>query len=58
MGISRTGPRCASLFMMGRGVVAGRNLGVVDMRQIAPTIAVILDVNLPTAKAKKLPVLQ
>lgn len=48
----------ASFFIMGRGVVAGRNLGVVDMRQVAPTVAMILGVNLPTAKAEKLHVLQ
>jgi predicted AlkP superfamily pyrophosphatase or phosphodiesterase len=48
----------ASFFLMGRGVVAGRNLGVIDMRQIAPTIAMILAVNMPSAKAEKLHVLQ
>lgn len=48
----------ASLFIMGRGIAAGRNLGVVDMRQIAPTIAGILGVSLPTAKTEKLHVLQ
>jgi hypothetical protein len=48
----------ASLFIMGRGIAAGRNLGLVDMRQVAPTIAMILGVSLPSAKAEKLHVLQ
>lgn len=40
----------ASLIVCGPGVAAGRDLGVIDMRQIAPTIAQILRVPLPTAK--------
>jgi predicted AlkP superfamily pyrophosphatase or phosphodiesterase len=44
----------ASLFITGRGIAAGRNLGVVDMRQVAPTVAAILEVNLTSAKAEKL----
>jgi len=44
----------ASFFAMGEGVARGRDLGVVDMRQIAPTIAGILGVSLPTAKEPKL----
>ena len=44
----------ASFFAMGEGVARGRNLGVVDMRQIAPTVAGILGVSLPTAKEPKL----
>jgi len=48
----------ASLFVMGRGIAAGRDLGVIDMRQIAPTIATVLGVNLPSAEAEKLKVLQ
>jgi predicted AlkP superfamily pyrophosphatase or phosphodiesterase len=47
----------ASFFIMGRGVAAGRDLGVIDMRQIAPTFAGILGVKLPAAKAEKLAVL-
>jgi predicted AlkP superfamily pyrophosphatase or phosphodiesterase len=46
----------ASFFAMGSGIVAGRNLGVIDMRQIAPTIASLLKVSLPGAKAAKLDV--
>ena len=48
----------ASLFIMGRGIAAGRNLGIVDMRQVAPTIAMILGVSLPSATAERLHVLQ
>lgn len=48
----------ASLFIMGHGIAAGRNLGVVDMRQVAPTIAMILGVSLPSATANGLHVLQ
>ena len=39
----------SSLFIMGKGVMAGRDLGIVDMRQIAPTLAKLLGVALPTA---------
>jgi predicted AlkP superfamily pyrophosphatase or phosphodiesterase len=48
----------ASFFMMGPGIAKGRNLGLIDMRQVAPTIALVLHVNLPSAKAEKLHVLQ
>ena len=48
----------ASLFIMGRRIAAARNLGIVDMRQVAPTIATILGVNLPSASAETLHVLQ
>lgn len=40
----------SSFFIMGRGIAAGKDIGVIDMRQIAPTLAAILKVNLPTAK--------
>ncbi|MGA2218144.1 MAG: ectonucleotide pyrophosphatase/phosphodiesterase [Terracidiphilus sp.] len=40
----------ASFFAMGDGVAKGRDLGVVEMRQIAPTVAGILGVSLPSAK--------
>ncbi|MGA9072260.1 MAG: ectonucleotide pyrophosphatase/phosphodiesterase [Terracidiphilus sp.] len=40
----------ASFFALGQGVARGRDLGVIDMRQIAPTVAEILGVSLPTAK--------
>jgi predicted AlkP superfamily pyrophosphatase or phosphodiesterase len=44
----------ASFFAMGEGIAPGRDLGVVDMRQIAPTVAAILGVSLPTAKEPRL----
>jgi len=40
----------SSFFMEGKGVAKGRNLGEIDMRQIAPTVAEILGVHLPQAK--------
>lgn len=46
----------ASFFVAGKGIAAGRDLGVVDMRRIAPTVAGILGASLPTAKADPLPV--
>jgi predicted AlkP superfamily pyrophosphatase or phosphodiesterase len=48
----------ASFFIVGPGIAAGRNLGLIDMRQVAPTIAMVLGVNLPSAKAEKLHVLK
>jgi predicted AlkP superfamily pyrophosphatase or phosphodiesterase len=44
-------PELRSTFMaMGDGVAKGRNLGVIDMRQIAPSVASMLGVKLPAAK--------
>jgi hypothetical protein len=44
-------PELRSSFMLtGPGVAAGRNLGVIDMRQVAPTLARVLGVALPSAK--------
>jgi hypothetical protein len=40
----------ASFFVIGQGIAHGKDLGVVDMRQIAPSIAQLLGVSLPTAK--------
>lgn len=39
----------SSFFLLGRGLPARRELGVIDMRQIAPTLAAILGVRLPSA---------
>jgi predicted AlkP superfamily pyrophosphatase or phosphodiesterase len=39
----------SSFFMLGTGIAAGKNLGLIDMRQIAPTLASILNVKLETA---------
>lgn len=44
----------ASFFVQGRGIAAGRDLGTIDMRQIAPSVAGLLGVSLPTAKEKPL----
>jgi predicted AlkP superfamily pyrophosphatase or phosphodiesterase len=46
----------ASFFAMGVGIAHHRDLGVIDMRQIAPTVADILKVPMPTAKAAPLDV--
>jgi len=40
----------AAFFASGRAVAAGRNLGIIDMRQVAPTVARLLGVNLPDAQ--------
>ena len=45
----------SSFFITGPGIAAGRNLGTIDMRQIAPTLAHELKVTLPAAKAPLLP---
>lgn len=46
----------ASFFIMGDGIAPGRDLGIVDMRQIAPTLAAILGVHLPAAEMSRLDV--
>lgn len=45
----------ASFFIAGPGIARARNLGVVDMRQIAPSIAHLLGLQMPTAEAAPLP---
>jgi predicted AlkP superfamily pyrophosphatase or phosphodiesterase len=42
----------ASFFLVGPGVPAGRALGIVDMRDIAPTLARLLGLALPSAEGK------
>ncbi|HYB70070.1 MAG TPA: ectonucleotide pyrophosphatase/phosphodiesterase [Candidatus Bathyarchaeia archaeon] len=44
----------ASFFVVGPGVPAGRSLGVIDMRDIATTLARRLDLALPSAQGKDL----
>lgn len=44
----------SSFFALGEDVAHHRDLGTVDMRQIAPTVAGILHAQLPTAKAAPL----
>lgn len=40
----------SSFFLLGDGIAVGRDLGVIDMRQIAPTLAKLLNVKLADAK--------
>ena len=48
-------PAMRSTFVIaGPGVPKGKNLGEIDMRDIAPTLAKIMDVKLPTATGKPL----
>jgi predicted AlkP superfamily pyrophosphatase or phosphodiesterase len=46
----------ASFLITGEGIAKDKNLGTIDMRQIAPTFAKILGVKLPSARAVPLPV--
>lgn len=39
----------SAFFIKGDGIAKGRNLGVIDMRQIAPTLAGLLKIQLPAA---------
>jgi len=44
----------ASFFLIGPGVPAGRDLGSIDMRDVAPTLAQLAGLSLPTAEGKNL----
>ena len=44
----------ASFFLVGPGVPAGRSLGIIDMRDVAPTLAHAAGLSLPTAEGKSL----
>ena len=44
----------ASFFLVGAGVPAGHSLGVIDMRDIAPTLARRLGLTLPAADGRVL----
>jgi predicted AlkP superfamily pyrophosphatase or phosphodiesterase len=44
----------ASFFIAGPGIPAGKSLGEVDMRDIAPTLAALLGVSLPKAEGRNL----
>lgn len=46
----------ASFFILGPGVRKGLNLGDIDMRSIAPTLARYLNVSLPSADLPPLPI--
>jgi predicted AlkP superfamily pyrophosphatase or phosphodiesterase len=48
----------ASFIIAGPGIAPGKNLGEIDMRAIAPTLASVMGVPLPTADLKPLDVLQ
>src|SRR6202044_3762154 len=43
----------AAFFVAGSGIARGRDLGLIDMRQIAPTVAQLLGVRL--SKATQMP---
>lgn len=42
----------ASFFIAGPGIAAGRNVGRIDMRDVAPTLATLLGVTLPGAEGR------
>jgi predicted AlkP superfamily pyrophosphatase or phosphodiesterase len=44
----------ASFFLVGPGVPAGRSLGLIDMRDVAPTLAHLVGLSLPSADGKNL----
>jgi len=44
----------ASFFLVGPGVPAGKDLGVIDMRDVAPTLAKEVGLSLPSAEGKAL----
>jgi predicted AlkP superfamily pyrophosphatase or phosphodiesterase len=44
----------STFLIEGPGIPAGKNLGEIDMRDIAPTVARVMDVSLPTAQGKPL----
>jgi predicted AlkP superfamily pyrophosphatase or phosphodiesterase len=48
----------AAFFIAGRGIARHRDLGQIDMRQVAPTVAALLGVKLPSAAAAPLAVRQ
>jgi len=48
----------AAFFIVGAGIARGRDLGAIDMRQIAPTLAQILGVSLSTGRNVPLKVLE
>ncbi len=46
----------SSFFIEGEGIARGRDLGMIDMRQIAPTLAGLLEISMPTATQKPIDV--
>jgi predicted AlkP superfamily pyrophosphatase or phosphodiesterase len=47
----------AAFFIEGEGIARGRDLGLIDMRQIAPTLARLMDVRLASSSATPLNVM-
>jgi predicted AlkP superfamily pyrophosphatase or phosphodiesterase len=45
----------ASFFVKGKGIPAGRDLGTIEMRRIAPTVAALLGIAFPSAQEPSLP---
>lgn len=55
-GYHNTHPEMRSaFFVMGPGIAAGKNLGRIDIRRVAPTLAKELGVDLPSAQEAPLP---
>jgi predicted AlkP superfamily pyrophosphatase or phosphodiesterase len=46
----------ASFFLLGPGIKAGASLGEIDMRDVGPTLAALIGLNLPAAEGRALPV--
>jgi hypothetical protein len=44
----------SAFFIAGPGIARGVSLGTIDLRDIAPTLAGVLHVEIPTAKGKRL----
>jgi hypothetical protein len=44
----------ASFFLVGPGIPAGQNLGRIDMCDIAPTLAGLLQLDFPSADGRNL----
>ena len=44
----------SSFFIAGPGIAARRDLGQIDMRDIAPTLAALLGIQLPSAEGRNL----
>ena len=58
-GYAPTHPELLASFMIaGPGIAAGKDLGEIDMRAIAPTLAQVMGVPFPTADLKPLDVLE
>lgn len=56
-GYMNDNPQLHSVFLIeGPGIAQGKNLGVIDMRQIAPTIAHEMQIDLPSARMTPLSV--